>query len=290
MDIYDKIQSGELDLDQALNPGKALHDVDVSRLPIDIMSSGFSTLDNEYMILKKREGELIIVAARPSMGKSALVFQMALHVSQTLHAHVFSLEMSQESVVRRLVSNIINRPITAIQMGLVSQDTLQKACNELKRYNYTIDDSGGLTADEICDRAITRHKMHKTGIVIVDHLQIVKRDKGHSVHTELGEVTTKFKNLGKELKCPVVVACQLNRQCELRENKRPILSDLKESGSIEENADIVLGIYRDYYYTQLRADEADILVLKNRNGQTGETVMKFYGAQSRFEDRGNNEV
>lgn len=290
MDIYDKIQSGEISLDDALNPGKALHDVDVSRLPIDIMSSGFDTLDREFMILKKREGELIIVAARPSMGKSALVFQMALHVSKTQHAHVFSLEMSQESVVRRLISTIINRPITAIQMGLVPPEILQKACDQLKKYNYTIDDSGGLTADDICDRATMRAKTQKTGLIVIDHLQIVKRDKGHSVHTELGEITTKFKNLAKDLKCPVLVACQLNRQCEMRENKRPILSDLKESGSIEENADLVMGIYREYYYTQMRADEADLLVLKNRNGQTGETVLKFYGAQSRFEDLGNSDI
>ena len=288
--IYNKIKSGELDIDRLLNPGKQLHDVDIDELPISIIPSGFSILDREYMLLKEGEGELIIVGGRPSMGKSAFMFQIALQVSKSHPVHVFSLEMSQASIVRRLLSAIVHRPITAIQMGLVDHKTLAIAKEQLKAYNYIIDDQSGLSADEIIDRAYNRARTHKTKLLVIDYLQIIRKDKGHSTHAEYGEITAKLKTLAKELKCPVIVGSQLNRQCEMREDKRPIMSDLKESGSIEQDADIVLAVHREFRYTRLRADEADILVLKNRNGATGDTIFKFYGAQARFEDTGGQDI
>lgn len=285
-DLFKALSDDPGMIERVLNPGKQLSDFDVDKLSIKTVSSGFPRLDDPYLLLKEGEGELIIVAARPSMGKSALCFQLALHVAKTQHVHVFSLEMSQESIIRRLVSSMIDRPVTAIQMGLVDRKILEKAREDLKQYNYTIDDRGGLTADEICDAAESRARKNGTGLIVIDHLQIVKREAGHSVHEEIGLISAKFKNLAKKLRCPVVVACQLNRQCELRENKKPILSDLKESGSIEENADLVLGIYREERYTKLRAGEADLLILKNRNSQVGEVTMRFFNAQTRFYDDG----
>lgn len=284
-DLFKQLTEDPGMIERVLNPGRSLHDFDIDKLTIRTISSGFESLDNPYMFLKEGEGELIIVAARPSMGKSALCFQIAKHIAKTSHAHVFSLEMSQESVVRRLMSEMVGRPVSAIQMGLVDRRLLEKAKEELSQFNYTIDDDGGLTADDICDRARNANRKKKTGLVVIDHLQIVKREKGHSVHEEIGEITAKFKNLAKELRCPVMVACQLNRQCETREDKRPMLSDLKESGSIEENADVVTAIYREERYSGLRVGEADILFLKNRNGDIGEVTVGFAKAQTRFEDR-----
>ena len=289
--LYDKLQSGELNIDQLLNGGgKYLHDIDVDTLAISSLPSGFPSLDKDYLLLKENEGELIIVGGRPSVGKSAFMFQVALQVSQAFPVHVFSLEMSQASIVRRLLSTIIQRPISAIQMGLVDRTELLKAKEYLKQFNYIIDDQSGLTADEIIDRVKTKFKTHGTKLVIIDYLQIIKKDRGHSTHAEYGEITAKLKTLASDLRCPVIVGSQLNRQCELRENKRPILADLKESGSIEQDADMVIAIYREYLHTKLRADEADILILKNRNGSTGECVFKFFGAQAKFADIGLSDI
>lgn len=288
------LENGETNIDLLLNPGRRLHEVEIDKLAIKVMPSGFPSLDSEYMLLKEMEGELIIVGGRPSMGKSAFMFQLALNVASYWPVHVFSLEMSQESIVRRLLATQMGVPITAIQMGLVERKKLEKAKEELEKYKYIIDDSSGLGAAEIVDRAISRAKEFDTRLVVLDYLQLIRTDKGHSKDSEIGELTKSLKYLAKTLKCPVIVGSQLNRQCETRGsssgNYRPILSDLRESGNIEQDADIILAVHRDYRYTKMRADEADILVLKNRNGATGEVIMKFYGAQARFEDIGNNNI
>lgn len=291
-DVFKKLESGELDIDHILNPGRRLHDFDVDRLAITTMPSGFPTLDREYMLLKESEGELIIVGGRPSMGKSALMFQLALNVSKEHFVHVFSLEMSQESILRRLISQMIGRPVTAIQRGLVEREILEEAKERLKDYKYIIDDCSGLSALEVADRARTRARSNGTRLIIIDYLQLLKTEKGHSKDTEIGEITKTLKALATELKCPIVVGSQLNRQCEIRGassgDYRPLLSDLRESGNIEQDADIILAVHRESRYTKLRLDEADILVLKNRNGSIGETMMKFYAAQTRFEDIGDS--
>jgi len=296
--LFDQLESGEVTLDQVLeqdqNPGKFLYDIDPDDLAISIMPSGFPTLDRDFMFLKESEGELIIVGGRPSMGKSAFMFQVALQVSQMCPVHVFSLEMSHESIVRRLLSGMVNRPVSAIQMGLVDRREIERAKEELKAYRYVIDDTSGLTCAILCDRARARAKSHGTKLVVVDYLQLLRTEKGHSKDAEIGEITKELKALAKDLRCPVIVGSQLNRQCEIRGassgNYAPILSDLRESGNIEQDADIILAVHREYRYTKLRQDEADILILKNRNGSVGETIMKFYAAQTRFVDMDNSSI
>lgn len=287
-ELINQISNGDTTIDELLYPGRYLHEVDIDKLPIQVMSSGFPTLDEEYMLLKEREGELIVVGGRPSMGKSAFMFQLALNVSVGLPVHVFSLEMSQESIVRRLLSAVINRPIAAIQRGLVDPETLTEALARLEEYHYIIDDRSGLNIQMLCDAARGRAKKEKTSLIVVDYLQLLRTEKGHSRDTEIGEITRELKALAKDLKCPVIVGSQLNRQCEIRGresgNYRPILSDLRESGSIEQDADIIIAIHREYRYTKQRDGEADIIVLKNRNGQVGESVMKFSAGLTRFED------
>lgn len=291
MNIYDQIQSGELDLDQALNPGTYLHEVSPDELTTKVMESGFSTLDKDYLFLKEDEGELIVIAGLPSMGKTGLMFQVAQYVSRSHPVHVFSLEMSKQSVVRRLLSPIVNRPITAIQMGLVDRDTLVGGLSELSKYQYFIDDRSGLSVDQICDSARNRHDKHGTKLVVIDYLQIMSMPPGHSRALEIGVATQKLKALAKELKVPVILGSQLNRQSVLRGgDMKPMLTDLKESGSIEADSDVVIAIHRASRYTGVGLDEADILILKNRNGKVGEEVFKFYSAQTVFEDLGNNEI
>lgn len=289
--LIQQMYAGEVSIDDILNPGKRLHDVDLNKLSIQVMPSGFPTLDKAYMLLKEDEGELIIVGGRPSMGKSALMFQIALNVSEYLPVHVFSLEMSQESIVRRLMSQIIGRPVSAIQMGLVERGLLEQAQEKLSTYQYLIDDCSGLTALEVADRARTRARGFGTRLIIIDYLQLLRTEKGHSKDAEIGEITKTLKALAKELRCPIIVGSQLNRQCEIRGassgDYKPILSDLRESGNIEQDADIILAVHRESRYTKLRMDEADLLILKNRNGAVGETMMKFYAAQTRFEDVGD---
>lgn len=264
--------------------------MEVRDLSISVMESGFPTLDNEYLFLKEQEGELIMVGGRPSMGKSAFMFQLALHVSRKHPVHVFSLEMSHESIIRRLIASMIDKSISTIQRGLVNYETLENAKEELKSYNYTIDDRSGLTVQTLCDAARTRAKKQTTALVVVDYLQLLRTEKGHSRDSEIGEITKELKSLAKDLKCPVIVGSQLNRGCETRGsqtgNYRPVLSDLRESGNIEQDSDQIICVHRDYRYTRRMEDKnkADIIFLKNRNGRIGDVSMIFDDTKTKFYD------
>lgn len=287
-DLFQKLRANPELIDQVLNPGKQLSDIDLDKLAIKVLPSGFYSLDKNYMLLKELEGELIIVGGRPSQGKSAFMFQLALSVSESRPVHVFSLEMSQESIVRRLISQLTGRPIVEIQNGWVDRITLEEAKETLKKYKYHIDDTSGISAAEVCDRARSYAKRNKTRLVIIDYLQLLRTEKGHSKDSEIGEITKQLKSLARDLQCPVIVGSQLNRQCETRGastgNYKPVLSDLRESGNIEQDADIILAVHRESRYTKLRPGEADILILKNRNGSIGETIMKFHEQSCYFED------
>lgn len=291
-DVFEKLKADPSLMDNYLDGGgKQLGDINLDKLSIKVMPSGFSSLDSGYMILKEDEGELVIVGGRPSSGKSAFMFQLALSVSENLPVHVFSLEMSQESIVRRLMSQMIQKPVSHIQMGWVDKRELEYARRRLQEYQYIIDDTSGISASELADRARTRAKKFGTRLIVVDYLQLLRTEKGHSKDAEIGEITKELKSLARDLRCPVVVGSQLNRNCETRGastgDYRPMLSDLRESGNIEQDADIILAVHRESRYTKLRPGEADILVLKNRNGGIGEVTMKFMAEQTKFEDAGD---
>jgi replicative DNA helicase len=243
-------------------------------LLIKCFPSGFDCFDNKTMLLKSNEGELIIVCGEASMGKSSLMLKIAFNVSKDRPVHIFSLEDSYESIVRRRLAGELSLDISDIQRGL-NKDRIVPGLKALESRNFFVDDTGGLTVDEICERARTRHKKIKTELIVVDHLQVVGVNPTHSRALEIGNITYKLKALGKELKCPVLLASQMNRQNAGRESKKPQLTDLKESSSIEQNADIVLAVFREYRYTKLRQFEADISVLKNRNGPVDDFIMGF---------------
>jgi replicative DNA helicase len=174
----------------------------------------------------------------------------------------------------------------------VDINTLTSAKEQLKEYKYFIDDAAGLTAEALADRAVTRSRKVDTRLVIIDYLQLLKTEKGHTRDVEIGEITKTLKTLAKTLRCPVVIGSQLNRQCEVRGassgNYKPLLSDLRESGNIEQDSDIILAVHREYRYSKLRPSEADIIILKNRNGPIGEVVMGFSDAQTMFYDNRDN--
>lgn len=261
-------------IEETLNPGRYLHEAEPESLEIRPFSSGFECLDNETMLLKKGEGELIVVCGEASMGKSSLMLKIAFNVSKDRPVHIFSLEDSYESIVRRRLAGIIMSTISDIQRGL-NRDRIQNGLNKLKQHNFFVDDTGGLNVDEICERARSRHKKHKTELIVVDHLQVIGTDATHSRALEIGNITYKLKALAKELKCPIMLASQMNRQNAVRENKKPQLTDLKESSSIEQNADIVMSVFREFRYTKLRQFEADVSVLKNRNGPVSDFIFGF---------------
>ncbi len=283
----DLLKQGLVSFDSLLYPGKYLHEIDEKDLKIDVLPSGFASLD-EYMFLKKGRSELVIIGGRPSHGKSALMFQLAYQVSAHTPVHVFSLEMDQEQILTRLISGMLNIPIAAIQRGH-HVEKIKAAREEIKKTRkYIVDDRAGINIHELADAARQRAKKDGTGLIIVDYLQLLRVEKGHSKDDEIGAITRELKALAKELHVPIVVGSQLNRNNESRGSAggkfRPQLSDLRESGNIEQDADLVAFVHRESRYNGLRVDEADIIIAKNRQGAVGDIVMKWAPAQTRFMD------
>ncbi len=224
--MLESLESGETTIDSLLEEkshAKQLHDFNMDELTIDVLPSGFRTFDTG-MVLKRNRGELVLIGARPSHGKSALLFQMATNIAATGKVLVFSLEMDHASVATRQISAVINRPIDAVQMGLHIDDVM-KAKRELEKLNFVIDDRSGLSVDEICYTARLENKKSKIDAIFIDYIQLIRTSKGHSRANEVALVSSELKALAKELRVPVIAASQLNRNNELRENKSPQLSD-----------------------------------------------------------------
>ena len=256
------------------------------------LSCGFTDLDKQTSGLQ--DGDLIIVAGRPSMGKTSLAMNMAEHAA--LHENkpvaVFSMEMSTQQLLMRVLSSTGRLDLQKIRTGKL-QDTdwnkLTLGIEKLSNAPIYIDESAGLTVTEIVSRS--RKLARKTGdlgLVIVDYLQLLTpaTDRQDNRAQELGEMSRALKQLAKELKCPVIALSQLNRSVETRTNKRPMMADLRESGSIEQDADLILFIYRDEVYNADSMDKgtAEIIIAKQRNGPIGTVRLVFNGAHSRFDN------
>lgn len=265
--------------EKLIYPGKQLSDFEPEKLKIEILPSGFPSLDT-FKLLKRNRGELIIIGARPSQGKSGLGFQIATSVAEYGKSHIFSLEMDHESIVSRQASIALNKPLDAIQRGSVSNQQLAEVKASLQRLNCHVDDQAGLNVHQICDRARMQYRRDHTDLIVVDYIQIVGYDHKGNRAQELGQISGALKELAKELRVPVIALSQLNRNSEYREDGTPQLSDLKESGALEQDADVVLLIHRP----KDTPTSAKIIIAKNRNGPTGEVDMQFAGAQARFVD------
>lgn len=286
--MHQLIKEGKITIEQAINPEKHISEVDPTKLKIDVLPSGFPSLD-DAMLLKANRSELIVVAGRPSHGKSAFMFQLAYNLAHNVPVHVFSMEMDQEQIFSRLVASRINKSLSHIQRGYVDEKLLIKANKEMRSLQYFIDDRAGLSVYDICDAARTTAKKRGTKVVVVDYLQLMRSKKGHSKDDEVGDITKALRELAKELKIPIIVGSQLNRACEIRGaqtgNYKPQLSDLRESGNIEQDADMVLFIHRQSRYTGERVGLADIVIAKNRNGPTTDIEMQFSEQMTSFIDR-----
>lgn len=274
-------------------PGVLISDIDISDLAIEVMPSGFPSLD-EYMLLKKNRGELIVIGGRTSHGKSALMFQLAYNVAHYTTVHIFSLEMSKEQIMTRFLAQILNRPIGAIQSGMVNAEDLEEAKKKIETLPIILDDESGLNFAQIADRIRSWKNLKRTGLVVVDYLQLIAGDQYQNRALSIGANTKALKNLAKELSIPILVGAQLNRNNETRGKSsgdyRPVLSDLAESGAIENDCDVAAIVHRESRYTGLRADEADVLVVKNRMGTCGDVTMGYIGSQTRFDDLGKSGI
>ncbi len=248
------------------------------------VSTGFRDIDKKLAGL--HPANLIVVAARPSMGKSSLALNMAQNVAENgKPVAFFTLEMSREEVVQRLLSSMASVDSNKLRTGQLGPEMWQKLAREsskLYEMPFFVDDSPDLTVTAIRAKCRRLKRKSDLGLVVVDYLQLMQGPtRSDNRQQEIAEISRSLKNLARELHVPVIAVSQLNRQLEQRENKRPRLGDLRESGAIEQDADIVMFIYRDEYYNPDSADTrgiAEVSIAKHRAGATG-TVMMTYAAE-----------
>ncbi len=261
----------------------ALRDGDITGI-----SSGFSDLDRKILGLNK--SDLILIAGRPGMGKTVFGLNLA-HNSCTKSnatAAFFSLEMSKEQIVQRLLAAHTNTDLTSIKSGKLDEsdwDRIKNGSEELSEMKFYIDDSFNLTVNEILSKARRLKMQSGLDLIVIDYLQLMESSKKTENRVqEISSISRALKQMAKELDCPVIALSQLSREVEKRADKRPILSDLRESGAIEQDADIVMFLYRDDYYN----DDSDkkgiveITVAKHRNGETGTIEMVWKGEYMKF--------
>jgi len=253
--------------------------------------TGFYDLDR--MTAGLQGGDLVVLAARPSMGKTAFAINIAEHVAlnEGLPVAVFSMEMGASQLAVRIVGSIGRIDQSHLRTGRLTDEEwprLTEAIERLRNVSLHIDETPGLTPAEL--RANARRlarQCGKLGLIVVDYLQLMTGSSSGEENraTELGEISRGLKALAKELQCPVIALSQLNRSVEQRTDKRPMMSDLRESGAIEQDADIIMFIYRDDYYNKDSREPgvAEIIIGKQRNGPTGTVKLAFLKPLTRFE-------
>tara|TARA_B100000900_G_scaffold229501_1_gene194896 strand:+ start:104 stop:1534 length:1431 start_codon:yes stop_codon:yes gene_type:complete len=256
------------------------------------IATGFKRLDQ--MTAGLQQSDLVIIAGRPSMGKTALAmcFIEACVIKSDKPALVFSMEMPGESIVMRMLSSLGRINQTKVRTGKLSDEDwprLTSAFSLLNEKPLYIDDTPALTPIDLKSRArrIARQFSEGLGMIMIDYLQLMQvAGGGENRAGEISEISRSLKALAKELDCPVVALSQLNRSLEQRPNKRPVMSDLRESGAIEQDADLICFIYRDEVYNADTEDKgiAEIIVGKQRNGPIGTVRLAFLGQYTRFED------
>jgi len=259
--------------------------------PITGQSTGFADLDN--MTSGLQDSDLIIVAGRPSMGKTSFAMNLAenIAIKGDKPVAVFSMEMPGEQLALRLMASLGRIDSHRVRTGKLEEDEwprLASAVSILASAKLYIDDSAGLTPVDLRARARRLAREHgQLGCIIIDYLQLMQTSSATDNRTaEISEISRSLKSLARELNCPVVALSQLNRNLEQRPNKRPVMSDLRESGSIEQDADLVIFIYRDEVYNEDSADKgiAEIIISKQRNGPIGTCRLTFLGQYTRFEN------
>ncbi|MFN8139250.1 MAG: replicative DNA helicase [Fimbriimonadales bacterium] len=278
------------EVDLHLTEGRALHGVETGFKDLDRQLSGFY------------DGNLVILAARPAVGKTSLALSFALSAARTTGKPVafFSLEMSDIEIVRRLVCMEARVDSNVLKRSKLANEDYQKladACDRLYKLKLYVDDSGDVRVLDLrgkCRRLA--HQAGGLGMIVIDHLQLMRAETRNDNRVQqISEIARSLKNLAKELNVPIIALSQLSRGVESRTDKRPLLSDLRESGSIEADADVVMLLYReDYYNRESVEDQADrdpkravpveVIIGKNRNGPVGTIELAFQPAYTRFSD------
>ncbi len=266
---------------------------EMSQNPNDITGVPTGFYDFDRMTSGLQPGDLIVLAARPSMGKTALAINIAEHVAlhEGLPVAVFSMEMGASQLAIRIVGSIGRIDQSRLRTGKLSADEwprLTESIEKLRNVSLHIDETPGLTPSEL--RANARRlarQCGKLGLIVVDYLQLMSGSSsdGDNRATEIGEISRGLKMLAKELQCPVIALSQLNRSVETRTDKRPMMSDLRESGAIEQDADVIMFIYRDDYYNKDSKEPgvAEVIIGKQRNGPTGTVKLAFLKPITKFE-------
>lgn len=255
------------------------------------ISSGFAGLDK--LTSGMHPGELTIIAARPSMGKTAFSLNIASHVGIKLKKTVayFSLEMGKDSVMTRILAGEARVGMSELRSGRIKDESwprLIAAAGEISEAPIFIDDTAGISPFEIRARARRLKAKHGLDLIMIDYLQMMSlKQKVESREREVAEISKTLKGIAKELQIPVIALAQLNRGVDSRADRRPMMSDLRESGSIEQDADVIMMLYRDDYYDKddpEKAGSAEVIVGKNRNGPTDNVKMRFDAKTNKFRD------
>ena len=252
--------------------------------------SGFADLDS--LTGGFQHGNLIVVAARPSMGKSSLATNIAENaaIDHGVPVALFSLEMSEAELAHRFIASQARVSSDELRKGRVRGDRWPKVLNAVEKLASApiyLDDSSDIGVLEMRAKARRLHARHGLGLIVVDYLQLVRPDtRADSRVEQVGQISRGLKILARELDIPVIAVSQLSRAVESRNPPIPMLSDLRESGQVEQDSDVVMFIYRDEYYNaeSERLGEADLIVAKHRNGPTRDVVVAFQGHYSRFVD------
>lgn len=260
------------------------------------ITSGFLDLDNKMSGFQK--SDLVLIAARPAMGKTAFTLNLAINaaIKGEVSVGIFSLEMSKEQLVQRMLSSEAHIELQKIIHGNISEDEWPKlisAMAPLSKAKIYIDDSPGISLSEL--KAKCRKLKIEKGldIIMIDYLQLMSGEgRMESRQQEISAISRGLKGLAKEMECPVIALSQLSRAPELRGDHRPILSDLRESGAIEQDADIVMFLYRDEYYDpdSEKKNIGEVIIAKHRNGPTGTVDLVFLGEYTKFLNLERNPV
>jgi replicative DNA helicase len=317
-DIARNVYDGELDADELIDYAeKTVFDLSDKRIKVsfstlkDVIKDSFQMIEQLYdrkemvtgvptgfaqideLTTGLQKSDLIIIGGRPSMGKTAFSLNIAQHVGVHMKEPVaiFSLEMSKEQLAFRMLCSEAMVDSNSIRKGFIKKEDwhrLTNAAGNLAAAPIFIDDSAGMTVLEMRAKARRLKAEHGLSLVIVDYLQLMRgRGNAERREQEISEISRSLKALAKELRVPVIALSQLNRGVESRTEKKPTLADLRESGAIEQDADVIIFLYRDEVYNKKREDnkgKAEIIVAKQRNGPTGEIPLTFISHCTRFEN------
>ena len=277
--LSDVLERGFLEIERLFN----------NKGQITGVPSGFTDLDAKTSGFQK--GDMVLIAARPSMGKTTFALNIAENAAlrEGKSVVIFSLEMPKEQLAYKLLCSEANVDMLKLRTGNLDDkdwENIARATGPLSKAKIYIDDTAGVTVMEMRSKCRRLKLEYGIDLILIDYLQLMSGSSSENRQQEVSEISRSIKALAKEMECPVIALSQLSRAPEQRADHRPMLSDLRESGSIEQDADLVMFLYRDEYYNKETEDKnmAECIVAKHRNGPVGTVKMAFLGALSKFGD------